>query len=298
MKILTIDVGGTFIKYGIIDENLNITNKGRIETCRGSFDAYLNSLSSVYDKYKDEVCGVSCSMPGFIDAQKGYIAFGGALDEIVHNINIKQILSNRFGCPVYVANDADCAAMAELGYGSLKDVKDAVVYVIGTAIGGCLIADRKILQGHKYASGEFSFMQCDIDNPKKDNMLAYKCGSKALVDMVKEKLNILDNINGEDVFELISNDNQIAIQCLKDYTRRVAVSLLNIQCIFDPEKIAIGGGISKQSIMLDYLRKAIDEVEELNNNMMPRPTIVACQFDNDSNLIGAYYNYMINEKGD
>jgi len=296
MKILVIDVGGTFIKYGLIDESLTITKKNKKETIKTSLDAYLNQISSIYDEFKQQVSGVAFSMPGFVNSNTGEIKFGGALNDIVHNINIKDVLEKKLQTKVAVSNDADCAALAELTFGSLKDCNDAAVYIIGTGIGGSLIHNKEIIQGKNFASGEFSFMIIDNNDIQFNNLLAFKTGAHALTNMVAQKIK-RKSITGEQVFELVKQNNKEVIACLKQYCRNIAVSLCNIQCIYDPEKIAIGGGISQQEILIDYINDAIQEIEEQNKNLIPRPNIVCCHFCNDANLIGAYSNFLkISEK--
>lgn len=291
MKTLVIDIGGTFIKYGLIDENLNISHKDKKETDVSSLEGFLKEIKDIYLEFKDEVNGVAFSMPGFVNSETGFVKFGGALNNIISNVNIKDIFEELLETEVSVANDADCAALAEVKFGSLKEYDDAAVYIIGTAIGGSLIHEKKIIQGKGFASGEFSFMMTDFNNPSFENVLAFKCGHKALIQNVSKKLNKTIN-SGEEVFELIKEDNLIAINALKDYTKDIAVSLFNIQCIFDPSAIAIGGGISQQPILIDYIKNALSEIEKQNNNKLPLPNIVTCTFGNDANLIGAYSNFI------
>ena len=146
MKILAIDVGGTFTKYAIIDEKLNITNKDKTKTIANSLDNYLKMLVSIYGQFKGQVEGIAFSMPGVIDTKAGYFYTGGSFDNIVHEINLKKELEKYIDVPMSFGNDAKCAANAELGFGVLKDVNQAIVYVIGTAIGGALINNHKVIE--------------------------------------------------------------------------------------------------------------------------------------------------------
>ena len=159
MKILCFDVGGTNTKYAVLDEELNLTHKGRFPTIYSSLDDFIRGIEKIYEEVAEEVSGFAMSMPGVIDPVTGYVKFGGSLVSIIRDINLKDMLKERLGCPVSIANDAKCAAMAEIGYGSLKDSRNAIVITLGTGIGGCLVYNREVVYGSHLYSGEFSFIR-------------------------------------------------------------------------------------------------------------------------------------------
>ena len=291
MKTLVIDVGGTYIKYGLIDEKLKISEAGKVEAVKTSIEDYLNVLVNIYNKLKENVDGVGFSMPGIINCETGYIHIGGAYNDIVHDINLKKELEKRIDVPIAIANDAKCAAFAELGFGNLKDVDDGIMYVIGTGIGGCLISGKKILQGKRFASGEFSSVVTNSnDELDANNSTAMRCGYLGLVDYVKEEYQIERNFSGEEIFELVLKGEEKAKNALRKYCKQLAISFYNLQAIFDPEKICVGGGISKQPILFEYINEELDEICVSYNNVITKPQIVQSYFNNDANLIGAYYN--------
>ena len=82
-------------------------------------------------------------MPGVIDSENGIALTGGALTYIQEE-PVEKVLSEKYGVPVWIGNDAKCAGSAEVGYGALKDVQDSVAIILGTGIGGCLIKDKKV----------------------------------------------------------------------------------------------------------------------------------------------------------
>ena len=90
MKILAIDVGGTFTKYALIDEKLNITNKDKTKTVADSLNDYLKMLVSIYEQFKEQLEGIAFSMLGVIDTKTGYFYIGGSFNKIVHEINLKK----------------------------------------------------------------------------------------------------------------------------------------------------------------------------------------------------------------
>ena len=162
-KYLVLDVGGSAIKYAVMDAEKNIYERGKVPTPLDCLDSFVNSVESLYNTYSD-VSGIAMSMPGRIDPNKGYCYTGGALT-YNHDINMAELLSERCGVRVTIGNDAKCAANAELGFGSLQDIQDGAVVILGTAIGGALIKDHKVLSGCRFGAGEFSNIITDYHKP-------------------------------------------------------------------------------------------------------------------------------------
>ena len=109
--------------------------------------------------------------------------------------------------------------------------------------------------------------------------------------MYAEKINA-DEIDGIKFFKAVNDGDETAIECLNKVTRRIAVQISNIQRIFDPEKIAIGGGISAQEIFVESIRKNLNEIYDESIVKLPHVEIVACKFLNDANLIGALQYFL------
>ena len=102
-----------------------------------------------------------------------------------------------------------------------------------------------------------------------------------------------DQLDGKAVFELCNQKDEVALGCLKEFTDYLAAGLYNLQACVDPEKIAIGGGISKQPILFEYIQKSLDEIYAAIPFNIPRVQIVNCKYFNDSNLMGALANYKL-----
>ena len=156
-KCLCIDVGGTAIKYGLIDAEVNLTDKGEVPTPYDGVEAYLDVLERLYRGVEDKVQGIAMSVPGVIDSENGICVSGGNL-RFIENFNLAGELGRRVKVPVTVMNDAKSAAMAEARWGALADCRDGVVIVLGTGIGGALIKDGRVHFGKNFAAGEFSFI--------------------------------------------------------------------------------------------------------------------------------------------
>ena len=160
-KYLAIDVGGSSIKYAFISEDLNIIEKSSVVTPKDSLEEFIETIGSLYDKYKDSISGIAISMPGMIDPEKGYCFTGGAL-KYNDDVYMVDVLKKRCNTNITIGNDAKCAANAELGFGNLQDISDGAVVILGTGIGGCLIKDHKVHIGKHFSAGEFSFIKTSL----------------------------------------------------------------------------------------------------------------------------------------
>ena len=292
MNILCFDVGGTSVKYGLLNEKAEILEKGSFPSQKDSMEPFLQGIQEVYASYEDKIEGVSFSMPGIIDPDTGYFHTGGAFDSFIHEVNMKEVFSSFIHKPVIITNDAKCAAYGELGYGCLKDVKDAVVIVLGTGIGGCLIKDRKPIYGKHLMAGEFSFVNIASSHDPEDTF-ALRCGAKALNERVQKELESEEELNGHKIFEKVRDGDEKAIKALHDFCYDLAVQIYNLMVIYDPERFAIGGGISNQSVLFEQLDLCFAQMkEEYGRLFLGKPEVVACTFKNDANLIGALYRFI------
>lgn len=135
MKVMVFDVGGTEIKYSVMDEGLNRTDAGSVPTPQDTQEHFLDTLYALYAPHRDEVSGIAMALPGFVDTHTGFVSNGGAL---LYNTGtqVGQLVRERCGCPVTLENDGKAAALAELQAGALQGCCNAAVFIIGTGVGG------------------------------------------------------------------------------------------------------------------------------------------------------------------
>ena len=293
MKYLAIDVGGTYTKYAVMDENSEFYEKDKVPTATGSLEEFVEMLAAVYEEHKDTVSGIAVSSPGVIDSECGFLYNGGSIF-CLKNINLVEILEKRCGVPVTVENDAKCAALAEVWKGVLSDCRDALALIIGTAVGGAVICDRKILRGKNFMAGEFSYMFTDTkDCMNRKKILAHTGGVPGLIRMVSEKKGIpKDSLDGEKIFSMANCGDGETLECLRSFCRGLAVQISNCQFVTDPERVAIGGGISVQPLLIQMIKEELKKINAVFPHSMPIPDVAACKFFNDSNLIGALYVHL------
>ena len=128
MNYLTLDIGGSSIKYALLNETGEFIEKGSTIAPHQSIEQFVEVIGELYDKYAEQIVGMAISMPGAIDPQKGFAYTGGAY-KYIKDMEIVKILQERCPLPITIGNDAKCAANAEEGFGCLKDVDDAAVII-------------------------------------------------------------------------------------------------------------------------------------------------------------------------
>lgn len=293
MKYLVLDIGGSSIKYALMTKELEFIEKGKKPTPLDSIESFIEVVGKTYDEYKDDIEGMAISMPGVLDSEKGYAYTGGSLT-YNNGKEILKILKERCPTKITIENDGKCAALAEVWKGSLKEYDDGVVIVLGTGVGGGIIRDKKIYKGKNFFAGEFSFIATNInDTQNSENWWGSKSGSQALIGAAAKVKNIpAKDLDGYKVFEYANNNDEDILKVLDEFTYNLAVQILNLQCILDPEVFAIGGGISSQDILIEYIQKNVDKYHKGFTFDIPKPNVVRCKFRNDANLIGALYNFI------
>ena len=295
MKYLVLDVGGTAIKYALMTEKLEFLEKGKIKIPRDSIENFIDNIGNIYDKYKNDIEGMALSIPGVLDSDTGYMYTGGSL-EYNTDKNMLKVLGERCKTKIAIENDGKCAALAELWKGNLQECENGVVILLGTGVGGGIIKDKKLYKGKHFFAGEFSFIAGNINvmsNNDKEWWGSLNGLDGLLDDFVKVKNLNRNEIDGIKFFEYANNDDKDALEILNKFTYKTALAIINLQCILDADKYLIGGGISEQDILIKYIKKNIDDYHSQFEYFVPKPVVDICKFRNDSNLIGALYNFLI-----
>ena len=292
MNYLVMDVGGSAIKYALMNDSLEMIEKSSVKTPMDSLDSFKNVVKDIYEKYKDEVDGIAMSLPGLINKQTNKMQIPGKLE---YNLGVdilkelKSVTTDRFT----IENDAKCAALCEVIYGSLKGTSVGAVCIIGSGIGGGITLGDNVLSGSHGFAGEFSYLSTKWKDYEGFN--SKWCVENAafnLIEMIAKELGITkEELDGPQAFKYCNEGNQQALKALSEYCDILAMGLWNIQATVDPDKIAIGGGISQQPILIEYINKSLDKFYSKMPIPIPRVNIVNCKYFNDSNLIGALANY-------
>lgn len=285
MKILALDIGGTYIKYALMTPEAEMISKGKVETPYSGRETEIETIGRIFDEFPADEIAVA--MPGIIDSSRGYCSLGGAL-RYNEGFYIGDAISTRCGgVRVTVDNDAKCAALAEAARGALSDVKDGFVITLGSMVGGGFIKDRKLHRGAHFSAGETSYIATDrAGKPDYGGVFGNRCSVRTLCSNYAARKG-LESASGEEVFAAVEAGDADAIEVLDDYAYEIAVQIFNIQTVLDPERFAIGGGISARPEMIAAIRKALDKMYDICPYPVPHAVVVPCKFLNDANLIGA-----------
>lgn len=294
---LGVDIGGTQIKYALMNDEGEIDTVYKRETPMDSLSNFIKIMGEIYDQYENEIEGIAISMPGIIHSRTGFAVHGGSLNYI-KNINMVALLKERCPTIIHIENDGKAAALGELWKGKFKGVENGLILVLGTGIGGGIISNGKLLKGNHYSAGEVSFIKTNSDKSSdEDYMFGFQTGLKKLFQTISLRCKIpLEKVDGYLVFKYANEGNLEVLACLNEYCRTLAIQIFNLQTILDSEKVLIGGGISNQPILIELIKKNVAKIfNEKNTELFDVPIIERSQHGNKANIIGALYNYKKNE---
>ena len=288
-RVVVFDVGGTFIKYGVVEDG-RLGEMGKIPTPQDSQESFLQALEAKIQELAAvrPLVGVAFSLPGIIDVDKRYMYAGGALG--YNNGTDITAWEERFGVPVEVFNDAKASALAELTLGSMQGVKNGIVATFGTGVGGAVIVDGKVVFGPHLMAGEISVALADDLECGHMAYLGNVAGTGFIARAIGEATGH-DITTGEEAFELIAAGDERAIAVFNDRCDKVVRTFYNYQILIDPERFAIGGGVSANPLFIQGLEDAADRLCAALPYPIHLAEIVPCRFRNASNLIGAYLHF-------
>lgn len=207
-------------------------------------------------------------------------------------------LKKKFDCPIYIRNDAKCAAMAEKIYGSMKNYKDGVFLTLGTGIGGAVFMDGKLLEPKRYSGFEIGHMVVNkggrLCSCGKRGCFETYASIKSLKMKVTETLDIDSDISGQYLREVILKEevfekkNEAVINDLETFLEYLSVGICNLIDIFEPQVVCLGGSFAyyKGNPILDMLLEKIYAPKSTFNEG-EKPKIVTAEFANDAGIIGA-----------
>lgn len=299
---LVFDWGGTALKFAVMDESCAILEQGEQPTPdpdANTRETFYQAIDKMVEPYLGRVEGIAISMPGMLDNQDGYCKSAGTLRCLI-GATVGTELSERYGIPVSVENDGKCAVLAEYWRGALRGCRNCAVIGIGTAIAGGIIIDGKLHRGRDFTAGECSFMCLDYTRARKDKLAwwGHMGGVRGLQRLVAAHTGERwEELNGRIIFERANAGDADTLAGLREFCELTAVQIHNVNIVLDLDRIAIGGGISRQPLLLEVLREEVQRLADENpmgpgNPNIPVPQVVACQFFNEANLIGALYHFL------
>ena len=293
MYYICIDIGGTSIKYAILDKDGEIFVSGTIPTRITSNGNHIlkdikkltGDLLEQYRNYK--VKGICVSSAGVVDPDKGEIIFSGPTIPGYKGTKIKKEIEKIFNIPCEVENDVNCAALGEYWKGAGKGAESMVCMTIGTGIGGAIILNGKLLNGTGYTAGEIGYME--INGEHIQNIAS----ARSLVETVQEKKEGkgVAGLTGLGIFELAKQGDKDCIEAIDTVITNLSIGIRNIIYLLNPEIIVIGGGIAEQREYLEErIRRKVDR--GLIGDIFKKTVIKMAQKGNHAGMLGALYGFL------
>ena len=316
MYNIGIDLGGTNIKVGLVDENYNIVEKATAKTnlprpadeiCGTIVELIWQGLNAAKVTI-GEVNSIGIGTPGVANRNSGIVLYSCNLD--FHNTDLRSLLKQRLDKPIYVENDANAAAFGEVLAGAGKGYSDVVVVTLGTGVGGGIIIGGKIYTGFNFCGAElghtvieFNGRQCGCG--RKGCFEAYSSAT-ALINMTKEAMEAnkesamwglvggdIEKVDGKTAFDGMRANDEAAKGVVNMYIEYLGCGLTNIVNTFQPEVLLIGGGICKEG---ENLTKPLYEIISRDMYCVDEKQstkLDVCKLGNDAGIIGAAFLYSI-----
>lgn len=292
-KYIALDIGGTSIKYGIVDEKGNVIFRNELPTeAHYGVEALLDKLKSIIRnllKTYGQIQGIGISTAGVVDRKLGSIIYANSNLPGYTGTKLKEIMEDAFNIKTIVNNDVNAAALAEAWVGAGKQAENLFCMTIGTGIGGSVIINRKLYTGSNFSAGEIGYLH---RTKGEDIYYEKKASTSAILNKVKRELKESDiDLNGKIFFEKDKAGEKEYSLAMNLWIEEICKGIADIVYILDPGIIIIGGGVSAQG---DYLLYKIREglAKFLYKPFLDKTQIVMAKCGNDAGLIGSVYEFV------
>ena len=302
-----IDLGGTFIKGGIIDDEGKIVVNDKVPTeSDGGSEVVVrniaklcNSLLAKANMSADDVEGIGMGVPGMIDSERGEVIYSNNLGW--EDFSISKELEALTGLPVRIANDANVAALGETKFGCGKDYNNTVMLTLGTGVGGGIVINGKLFEGNRSAGAELGHAvivaggeSCTCG--RRGCLEAYASATALIRDtkraMLENKdskmweIGDIDKVDGKTSFDYKSCDES-ARKVVENYIEMLGAGITNIANMFRPEAVILGGGVCKQGDELIKPLQAVLDRDIYAGAKGPQVKVITAMLENDAGIMGA-----------
>lgn len=307
-----IDLGGTNIVAGVVDENYNIISKASTKTnCPRPAKEIADDMAKMAvlavknaELTIDDIEWVGVGTPGIANNSTGIIEYSNNLG--FKDVPMVEYIQETINKPVFIENDANAAAYGEYVAGAAKGAKNAVCITLGTGVGSGIVIDGKIYAGSNYAGGEIGHTVIAVDGPQ------CSCGRKGcfevfssatgLIRMSKEAMaehpeSIMNQmaeekggkVTARTSFDAMREGDETAKAVVDKYIKYLAAGITNTINIFQPDVLCIGGGVCNEGDPLLLPVKALVKEEVYTKNSEKNTEIVIAELGNDAGIIGAAF---------
>ena len=314
MVRLGVDLGGTNIAVGIVDENYKVVHKDSVPTqASRAPEAIVDDIAMLCRRVLADkgltladVGGVGIAAPGTINSRDGYVEYANNLP--FNHFPIVPLLKERLGdVPTFVENDANAAAWGEAIAGAAKGTANSVMVTLGTGVGGGIVIENKVYSGFNGAGAELGHMVIVADGVpcscgRKGCWEAYSSAT-ALIRMTREKLEECEaqgrqtvmtdmvakkgRVTGRTSFDAMRAGDEAAREVVDTYLHYLACGIANLLNIFQPEILVIGGGISGEKENLLAPLRPLMLTESYGGGVVKATELKIAELGNDAGIIGA-----------
>jgi glucokinase len=307
-----IDLGGTNIVAGVVDEEYKILSKASVKTnCPRPAEEIMDDMAKVVFEAVEksglllnDIEWVGVGAPGTANVETGIIEYANNLG--FENVHMVEYLQKKINKPVHIENDANAAAYGEFLAGAAKGTKHAVCITLGTGVGGGIIIDGKIYSGFNFAGAELGHTVIEVDGVpctcgRKGCFEAYSSAT-GLIRMTKEAMEadksskMWEMSKEEDgkvtarlAFDAMRAGDKSAKEVVDKYIKYLAIGIANTINIFQPEILCIGGGVCNEGDALLIPLKELVQKEVYSRNSGKNTKIVIAKLGNDAGIIGAAF---------
>ncbi len=312
MYRLGIDLGGTNIVAGVVDENYKIiaTAKCKTNCPRPAEEIVADMANCALEAVKkaglsiNDIDAAGVGAPGAIDPEGGEVIFSNNLD--FYNVKMAQMLKERTGVDFFLENDANAAAYGEYVAGAGKGTNNFVMITLGTGVGGGIIINGRLYSGSNFAGAELGHtiicLEGEVCNCGRQGCWETYASATALIRQTRQAMikypesimwdlckGSLDNISGITAFDAMRKGDSAGKAVVDKYIYYLAMGLGNVVNIFQPEVVCLGGGVSKEGDNLIIPLKEIVAGENYARNVAKKADIKTAILGNDAGIIGAAY---------
>ena len=312
MYKLGIDLGGTNIVAGIVDENYKIIATAKRKTnCPRPAEEIVDDMAAVALEAIEnaglkisDIDSAGVGSPGAIDPKTGTVIYSNNLN--FFNVELGSMLKDKTGIDFFIENDANAAAYGEFVAGAGRGTKDFVMITLGTGVGGGIIINGQIYSGSNGAGAELGHVVIEMNGEmcncgrqgcweayasataliRQTKQAMIKYPKTVMWDIVKGDINA---VNGLTAFDAMRQGDEAGKQVVDKYIYYISVGAANNINIFQPEVFCIGGGISKEGDNLILPLKTYIEGDNYARNLDKNTVIKAAELGNDAGIIGAAF---------
>ncbi len=308
-----VDLGGTNIAVGIVNENYEIVKKGSVPTLaqRGP-EPIVHDMAELCKKLLAEcevevadVAGAGIACPGTVNPVTGIVEYANNIK--FSDFPLVELFAKEMDMPaekIKIGNDANLAALGEAVAGAAKGSKSSVMITLGTGVGGGVILDGKMLMGCAFGGAELGHTVIEMNGRPcscgKNGCFEAYCSATALVKLTKEKFeetsgtlmhemceNDINRVGGRTAFSAMKQGDKAATEVVDAYISYLACGVANLINIFQPEVFTIGGGVSgeKDNLLIPLKKEVAKQIYSKDGTLVTNLCIAT--LGNDAGIIGA-----------